>query len=165
MATENNWRRVRHGLFTYWVPTKVMTSGGEEQERFTEQMAFRGQVVNVERPDDLARGEQFGAFEAERFNDDGSPIEAPASATAPDGTSSDDEAVELAELDHEDLVDWLQGTGMFDGEKKPNANEVVQAGHGNPELAQRLLAAENEASGGQPRETVIKGLSNVAAQE
>lgn len=164
-TNDNQWRRIRHGLFTYWVSTPTIDQGGEEIIRFTEQMAFRGQVVHVERKYDLARGEQFGAFEPERFNDDGSPIEPPA-GQAPEGAAEDDEdKVELSELDHEDLVDWIQGTGMFDGEKKPTANEVVKAGNGNPEFAKRLLDAENEASGQQPRDTVVKGLSSVAAQE
>jgi hypothetical protein len=64
-----------------------------------------------------------------------------------------------------ELVEWLTATGMFDGEKRPNVNEVVAAGDGNPELAKRLLAAEATASGDQPREGVVKGLQAVAAQE
>jgi hypothetical protein len=157
----NNWRRVRHGLFTYWESEPTISPDGQEINRLVEKMAFAGAVIEVPRDYDLARGEQFGAFTDERFNDDGTPI-------VPEGVSEDgdeSEDVELSDLDDSELVEWLTGTGMFDGERKPNANEVVAAGAGNPELAKRLLAAENTASGDQPRETVVKGLQATAAQE
>lgn len=159
--TNNNWRRVRHGLFTYWEAEPTISPDGQEVERLVEKMAFQGAVIDVPRDYDLQRGEQFGAFTDERFNDDGEPL-VPAGAEAED-TESDE--VDLNDLDDSELVEWLTGTGVFDGEKKPNANEVVAAGAGNPELAKRLLAAENTASGDQPRETVVKGLQATAAQE
>jgi hypothetical protein len=160
--TTNNWRRVRHGLFTYWEAEPTISPDGQEVDRLVEKMAFQGAVINVPRDYDLKRGEQFGAFTDERFDDEGQPLSV--SGAEDEGAEGTDE-VDLDELDDSELVEWLTATGMFDGEKRPNVNEVVAAGDGNPELAKRLLAAEATASGDQPREGVVKGLQAVAAQE
>ena len=54
-------------------------------------------------------------------------------------------------------------TGAFDGNKKPNAKEVVEAAGDDKEFADRLLKAEVQASGGEPRSTVKEGLEKVKA--
>lgn len=61
-----------------------------------------------------------------------------------------------------DYIEWLQGTGMFDGQRAPNADEVIKAAGDDPELAKRLLAAEPLARGDQgSRSTVEKGLNKI----
>jgi hypothetical protein len=64
--------------------------------------------------------------------------------------------------EHSDLVEWLQGSGTFDGMRAPNANEVIKAAGNNPDLAKRLLAAEPEARGDLGlRSTVENGLNKI----
>lgn len=149
-------RTIKHGLFSYFAPVPGVGIDGQETTRLTEQMAFRGQTVDIPREYDIQRGEEFGAFYTEE------ELEKLRSPASPDTVENEEgEEVELADLEHEDLVSWLTATGMFDGESKPTVPEVVGAAEGNPDLARRLLAAENEASGNQPRDGVVKGLTAV----
>lgn len=72
-------------------------------------------------------------------------------------TVEDGEEVELLDVRTapvDDLADWIR-------ESKPTANEVVQASNGEPELAQKLLEAENVAKDGDPRNAVVDGLAKV----
>jgi hypothetical protein len=70
---------------------------------------------------------------------------------------------DLHEFDEEsDLIEWIQGTGTFDGMRAPNAQEVVKAAGDDPDLARRLLSAEPLARGDQGmRSTVEQGLNKV----
>jgi hypothetical protein len=147
-------RTIKHGLFTYWTPVEQLQADGEVVSRFTEQMAFAGQTVDIPREQDIARGEEHGAFYTEE--------ELKRSAAAPAASEETAEEVELKDLDDEELVDWLMSTGEFDGNKKPTVPEVVAAGADDPGFADRLLKAEHTASGGDPRDGVVKGLEAVA---
>jgi hypothetical protein len=69
--------------------------------------------------------------------------------------------VELSELEDDDLVDWLMGTGMFDSEPRPTADEVVAAAEGDAAMAARLRAAEITAGGDAPRQAVLDGLNEI----
>ncbi len=88
---------------------------------------------------------------------------------APLADEVEGEEVDLATLEHEDIVDWLMGAGMFDGEPKPTVSDVIEVVEtDSPDLARRVLAADTEAYGGTPRKGVadalnkiIKGGSNV----
>lgn len=75
-------------------------------------------------------------------------------------TLGEDDAVELLDVrtaSVEDLSDWIKQDG-------PNINDVVQASEGEPDLAQKLLEAENKASDGDPRKSVVDGLTAVIAR-
>jgi hypothetical protein len=96
---------------------------------------------------------------------------APASPSRPAASSSvvlegDGEEVELADLEDEDIVDWLMGAGMFDGESKPTVADVVGVVEpDNPALARRVLAAETTAQGGKPRQGVADALNKIIGSE
>lgn len=49
-------------------------------------------------------------------------------------------------------------------ESRPNANDTVALSEGDPELAAKLLEAENQASEGEPRQSVLEGLSKVISR-
>jgi hypothetical protein len=92
------------------------------------------------------------------------PANSPLAAQAP--ADDDGEEVELADLAHEDIVDWLLGTGMFDGEPKPTVADVIEVVEGdNPDLARRVLKADAEAYGGEPRKGVETALSKIINKE
>lgn len=57
-----------------------------------------------------------------------------------------EDTVELSTLDDDDLVDWLMGTGMFDGDPRPPAALVLSVAEGDPAMAARLLKAEARAN-------------------
>lgn len=67
------------------------------------------------------------------------------------------EEVEISALSDDELVDWIK-------EEKPNAQEIMDVTAGDSKLAQRLLAAETSATGGDPRKTVVKGLEAIVSR-
>jgi hypothetical protein len=75
--------------------------------------------------------------------------------------SREDEAgeqvLDVTSASSEELAAWIR-------EDKPNANDVVQASGGEPELAQKLLDAEVQATDGEPRKSVLDGLSKVISR-
>jgi hypothetical protein len=69
--------------------------------------------------------------------------------------------VELNHLDDDELVDWLMGAGMFDGEAKPSAALVVDAAEEDPDMAARLLQAERTANPEAIRQDVLDALTEI----
>lgn len=57
----------------------------------------------------------------------------------------------------EQLADWIKT-------ERPNVNDVVQASGGDPDVAQKLLEAESQATDGEPRKGVLEGLSAVISR-
>jgi hypothetical protein len=102
-------------------------------------------------PDTLISDEQ--GRELERGN--------AASLSQPPAEADDNGEVELSHLDDDDLVDWLMGTGMFDGQAKPKAALVVKAADNDPDMAARLLQAERTAGGDAPRQNVLEALTEI----
>lgn len=102
-----------------------------------EKHAFQGETVDLP-ADEAKRGDSIGAFVT-----DTDPVE---ESTFDPGSASDDE-----------LREWIEND-------KPTAQQVLDVANDNPELASRLLAAENAATGNDPRKTVIAGLESVAGR-
>ena len=71
-------------------------------------------------------------------------------------------SLELSDLDDEDLVDWLMGTGMFDGHTKPSAALVAEAAGNDPSMAKRLLQAEGRANIETPRPELLAALTEIS---
>lgn len=153
---------IKHGLFQYHAPELTVTAAGEEKEVLVQKLAFNGETVTLTRQADIARGEQHGAF----YNED-ELKKLGLGKFALGGTAQDagepPREVNLDEMDDEDISDWLTGTGSFDGEKKPNASEVVAAVGDNPGHARLVLDAEHRT--GLDRSSVIDPLERVAAQD
>lgn len=147
-------KKIKHGLFWYYAPEPTIDQSGAEAVVLVEKLAYHNDVVDIPREADVARGEKFGAF----YTD------AELKAQKSDGAEPEDvseEDVELADLDEDELVDWLMGTGRFDGQPKPTVKDVVAAAGDDPDLAGRLLDAEDRASGEDPRAGVVSGLESI----
>lgn len=57
----------------------------------------------------------------------------------------------------DELAEWIQ-------QEKPTVNEVVQATNGNADIAAKLLEAEGQATDGDPRDGVVRGLTAVISR-
>lgn len=73
------------------------------------------------------------------------------------GDGEDVQVLDVRTASVEELADWIR-------EEKPTAHDVVQASGGEPDLAQSLLEAENAATDGEPRKSVLDGLSKVISR-
>lgn len=104
--------------------------------------ARQGETVKLS-VEDEKRGESCNAF---------CPL--PSSQQA-----ADPEVVDASDMTDDQLTEWVS---------KSKVNDVVKAGVGSLDLANRLLAAEERATNGDTRQGVLKGLTVViqrAAQE
>jgi hypothetical protein len=135
-----------------------------------ERNARQGETVDIPREEDIARGEELHAFVTE---EDIEAAEAAADAEAeeseemrqsqleaqakPTDTEEVEEVSSVSEMSDEELIDWIK-------KDKPNAHEVVDAAEGDPDLARRLLDAEDAATGGDSRKSVVSGLTAVIQQ-
>jgi hypothetical protein len=145
---------IKHGVFWYYAPdTQVIN--GEEKELLIQKMAFNGERVTLTRQSDIARGEQYDAF----YSDD--EMRRLGIMSEESAVAADTGEIPLRDRPDDEIVDWLMSTGEFDGNKKPTAEEVIAAAESDPDLAVRLLDAEETASGGNPRKTVDDALSRI----
>jgi hypothetical protein len=72
------------------------------------------------------------------------------------GTIDDDDTIELGpDTPTEELAAWIR-------EDRPTVNEVIELAGDDPQLASRLLEAENQATDNTPRKGVLEGLQTVA---
>lgn len=133
---EGNVRKVKHVRFEHYVEEPDPISG---KTRLARRVAKAGDVVEIPREVDRELGARHGAF----FTD-----EELKAVEAPQGE------VPVAEKSDQQLIDWIS-------EDKPNVDDTVGAAGTDPDLAQRILDAETAATGGDPREGVLKGLTKV----
>jgi hypothetical protein len=148
--------RIKHGLFTYYEEEVGIKPDGTYGPRVVERIAFHGKEVTVPFEGDYRKGVETGAFYA-----DDEPV-AGANEPAADAIVSETGGNRTAsDLDDDQLVEWIQGTGEFDGSAKPNADQVVQAAGGDAEQAQRLHDAEVRANGDSARKTVLGPLEAI----
>lgn len=69
----------------------------------------------------------------------------------------DEEVLNVVTASVDDLARWIES-------EKPNIQEVVDASGGEPDLAQKLLEAESQATDGDPRKGVMDGLATVISR-
>lgn len=139
-------KTIRAAQFMYYVPTGKTTKNaktGQEQEIMGIRHAFHGDVVDVPRDEDVERGEAAGSFEPEPTEEETTEEEV-----------EEENGNELDFSSHDSLVVWIR-------DSRPTAAAVVNAANEDPEKAEALLAAENEATGGQPRKSVVSGLRRI----
>ena len=72
----------------------------------------------------------------------------------PAGSAGGDEIVLDESTPTSELADWIR-------EDRPTIDEVVELAEGNPEFAQKLLDAENQATDNDPRKGVQAGLTAI----
>lgn len=71
----------------------------------------------------------------------------------------DDELPEPGEQPPPD--DSVEGLAQWLSDEKPSVQEVLDRADGDPQLAEKLIEAENLASGQQPRTTLVDGLQKI----
>jgi hypothetical protein len=183
---------IRHGIFWYFakemqVITDEKSKRLVESETLVQRIANQNDTVTLELESDYRRGVEHRAFwtpdellavnalrAREATHGTAALAQEPMSGQGPTaeqlaaGGGADDDIkqpldYDLHEFDEEsDLIEWIQGTGTFDGMRAPNAQEVVKAAGDDPDLARRLLSAEPLARGDQGmRSTVEQGLNKV----
>lgn len=140
--------KIKHAQFMYYEDTgetQTNFNTGEETPKLVAKFAFHEEVVDIPRQEDYDRGVEVGAF----FEED-------------DEKSSDDEESEeeseeepISTETHDELVEWIR-------DDRPTAAQVVKAAGNDPDKARRLMAAEEEASGSQPRKSVMDPLRKIA---
>lgn len=137
MATEVT---IKIRAFPYYVEQEDPVTGNTVR---VERVAYRGDTVELS-DTDLARAKQYDAI--------GDP-----DSSGGDTASDDDSGFDPALASVEELAEWIE-------EDKPTVNDVIEAAGGDPQVASRLLDAENLATGNQPRAGVVEGLSKVAGR-
>lgn len=125
----------------YYIPTgrTRRRRNGAEEEVLSVRHALRGATVDIPREKDIERGERAGSFMAEEVEQ-------------PSPVQQEDTGLDFS--DHTALVHWIK-------DEHPSARTVVAAAEHDPEKAQLLLAAEEEATGGQPRKGVSADLNKI----
>lgn len=111
-----------------------------------ENIAFKGQSVEVS-DEDYERGQRFNAF-------------VDTEAGSSDGESAGAASPTLSEASVPELSDWLLGK-YDDQTSKPTVDDVLDAVDDDAALASRMIEAEEHASGGQPRSSLVEGLQKV----
>lgn len=131
----------------YFIPTGEtrFRRDGTEEDVLSVRHALHGDTVDIPRDEDIERGERAGAFVPDEV-EQASPVE-----------SQEDDETGLDFSSHDALVEWIQ-------DEQPNINQVVTAAEGDAEKAQMLLAAEEEATGGQPRKGVSTALNKIISE-
>jgi hypothetical protein len=143
-TSDANERTINHAQFMYYVEQKVTNPlTGEEGTRLSRRIAHRGETVTIPRAEDIERGEEAGAFEV------------PEEEEADEEGASAEGVPDLNFDSHDDLVEWIR-------DDKPTVDEVVSAADSDPDKADALMNAEQEASGGQPRKGVMDRLGAIA---
>lgn len=159
MGYEPQTVKIKHGSFWYNTNTTQINASGKEEEIIVQRVAFQNEELEIPHEADYERGVQYDAFfnEGERLD----PLTGELLFGAPDTdieTDIEGEEPTVGSLSHDELVDWLMATGDFDGKKKPSVPEVIEAVGDDKELAARVLEAEKEASGANPRGTLVEAL-------
>lgn len=141
--------QIKHAQFLYYVEGEkgVSKRTGDEVITLAPRIAHRNDIVDIPRDEDIERGELHGAFYTE---------EDYAQEAAPEEEGAEEAVEPTSEgQTHDELVAWIR-------DEKPTAPQVVAAAD-SPEKAQALIDAETEASGGDPRKSVIEPLEKIAA--
>jgi hypothetical protein len=141
--------KIKIAQFQYYeeVGTKTHKRTGEEVPILSSRFGRHGQIVDITRDEDLDRGEKMGAFTDDTFSEEG--------PTDPDEPESESDEPDDTSWRHDDLVAWIR-------DDQPSAREVVTSAENDPEKAKKLMAAEKEASGSQPRKSVMDPLRKIA---
>ena len=147
-------REIKHAQFAYSVETERAdpTDADKKVKRLSRRLALRGQIVDIPRDEDIQRGEEHGAFVTEE--------ERAAEEEAEEQTEEEDEESESSPgsgQSHDELVAWIR-------DDKPSAAKVIAAAGNDAKKAEALLDAEYEASGGQPRKSVVTALEKIEDQ-
>jgi hypothetical protein len=150
-------RTVKHLGFWYMVEIEDRFHPGRTY--WVERTARQGETIDIPREEDVTRGDEIHAFVTEEdLKKQEAEAKAEQSPILSDGTDTGTEEVDsVSVMSDDELVTWIK-------EDKPTAHEVVDAAEGDPNLARRLLDAEDAATDGDSRKSVISGLTAIISQ-
>lgn len=150
--------KIRHAGFVYNKKHSTVGTDGKKVTTFHPVMAQRNDVLNVGdmHETDVEKGHEIGAF----FDDDKFHPETgvPHGFDIQSGTFSDhqvemtDDVPDVDEATEAELVEWVKGTTV---------KAVLELAGDNAEHAALLLQAEQDASGRDPRPTLIAALDKI----
>jgi hypothetical protein len=166
--TELRSRRDHHSRLAHWIERTVR--GGELPAEHFPYSEVIAPLPGDQQAEDARLQEAFersyaGGLAPERRATDAEARALEAQALAPQPqpvTDAEPIVVDYAELDDEDLVDWLMGTGGFDGQPKPTAQQVISVAEGDVARAGRLLEAERVAGGDAVRQDLLDRLGEIS---
>lgn len=135
-------RTVGIKVFRYHEEVPSVTEPGKTvlKQRF----ARRGETVDF-REEDIAVGEAHDAFLTKEQLEAKEQVE---------GAAEEAGVPDLSDKDVTELVEYLE-------ENSPTAPQTISLANDDPELAEKLIEAENMVTGRDPRSTVIEGLEKV----
>lgn len=136
MAPSTTEVTIKIRAFPYY---ETVTDPVTQQEVRQERIARRGDTVQLEQGD-YERAVRFDAVQGE------------VDADIQEVTG----AFSLEQATPEEVADYLRG-------EKPSVKSLVEAVDGDPVLAQKVIDAENLATGQQPRSSLVDALTPVAA--
>jgi hypothetical protein len=143
---QGDTRVVKHILYAWLVERPPSVEGQPPQ--VVEKTAYEGQEVSVEElgPIALERGERLGAFytDEEREQID----------TEAEELTTGEEAPAFSEMSEQELGDYIRQHNL-------NVTNTVAIAGSDPELAVRVLEAEEIATDGDPRAGVVSGLQKI----
>lgn len=138
----------------FWYMKEMPGPGGTTV--VAEQIASRGQTVDITDDYDLQRGEEQDAFmsadELKAFQSEGTPYD----------TVQTQDASEAAPFDWEnatpeDMADYMEENSL-------NVNQVLEVAHAHPDKLDEILEAEGIVTGDSPRKGVVEGVERIANQ-
>jgi hypothetical protein len=145
-AEQADSRTIKHLMFP-WLVEAPNTAHADGPNVLKERVGVQGEVVSIEElgPLALERGERLGSF----YTD--AELAGPATAEA---AAVGETASNTSEWGVPELVQYIETN-------KPNVDDTIALAQGDPDAAKRVLEAEDEATGGDPRSGVTKGLTAV----
>lgn len=157
-------RTIRHAGFVYHKPNVSIGPDGKKVTTWHPVMAYRNETVDIEQESDLAAGDAAGAFYTKDYYPKGHDYEgvprglnlglADGQFTDSDVPDGDDTPDILSESD-EEIAAWVGRSSVA---------KVVEAAGEDPEKAAKLIEAEETASGGDPRKTLISALDKIVGE-
>lgn len=139
--------KIKIRAFPYYVDQEDPVTGRQVR---VEKVATRGQVVELSDLD-LERAKRFDAI------------------TDPDNSIDNagnvvDEGGEVVKFDPSDDLaseSSVESLSLWISEDKPTVDQVVEEANEDPAAARKLLDAENHATGGAPRSTLVEQLNEI----
>lgn len=136
--------KIKIRAFPYYEDVTDPVTGADVRR---EHIGHRGDTVTLS-DEDYDRAVRFDA------------IEDPDSGDSGDDGSAGSASPTLSTASVPELSDWLLGK-YDDQSAKPTVDDVLAAVDDDAALAGRMIEAEQHASGGQPRTSLIEGLQKV----
>jgi hypothetical protein len=139
--------KIKIRAFPYYVDAEDPVTGREVRQ---ERIATRGQTVELSDAD-YERAQRFDAI-----TDPDNSVDTAGNVV--------DESGEVVKFDPSSDVaaeSSVQSLSLWIKEDKPTVDQVVEEANEDPDAARKLLDAENHATGGSPRSTLVEQLNEI----